>query len=461
MQEKLNSTFIEEMLKACFMSRSMFDVCKDHIQYHFFENEAHKLVWKEMILYYTSTNDLPTLGYISQKFVNDRNSSNAKRLEAALEVVNRVKGIPRPKDDDILKQLEIFVKRSLFMALATSMEELFNTNQPDKAYKLLQEESDKINGFSLKSDYIKPFIKSFEERNVKRMIDKLHGKNPVKLSSGIPDLDYYTAGWMEEGDTALVLAGSGVGKTTLLRWFGLTGLRLGFNVLHISAEESQEKLERVYDSTWTGLDLDVIDDCDFDDAKWEEIRRAMDGVEGELYLRSYETFGAVSLKDVREDIVAMTKRCKIDLVLLDYFELFEPGDGKKYVTSAEGEKARRQAIGKGIKNIAIEQKTRILAATQSSDVPPDKLNDPNFKLTRSHISGDRNAINPFSFFITINQTMDEYDKGIIRIFIDKLRYSKAKQIIRICTSYPKRFYDHIKTVKSGMISDKTKDKILK
>ena len=52
---------------------------------------------------------------------------------------------------------------------------------------------------------------------------------------------------------------------------------------------------------------------------------------------------------------------------------------------------------------------------------PDQYNNPNFILTRSHISEFKGFIKPFSNFITINQTDDEKTNSIVRLHADKFR----------------------------------------
>lgn len=69
-------------------------------------------------------------------------------------------------------------------------------------------------------------------------------------------------------------------------------------------------------------------------------------------------------------------------------------------------------------------------------------------MTRYDISEFKGAVKPFSYFGTLNQTKDEYEAGIMRIFNDKIRKKKAKQVIRICQAYEfDRFYDRNRTIK--------------
>ncbi len=87
-----------------------------------------------------------------------------------------------------------------------------------------------------------------------------------------------------------------------------------------------------------------------------------------------------------------------------------------------------------------------LTATQAMDIKPNILEDPDFYMTRSHISEFKGLVKPFSGVHTLNQTPDEYTERIMRIYNDKFRFSKAKQIVKIATDvHVGRFYSKKKT----------------
>ena len=79
--------------------------------------------------------------------------------------------------------------------------------------------------------------------------------SPQVLAQRVPfGIDYLDDkyGGMDPGDTALWIARSGVGKSTLLRWTAMSAALNGFDVLHIICEESKEKIHTKYTTMWTG-----------------------------------------------------------------------------------------------------------------------------------------------------------------------------------------------------------------
>jgi hypothetical protein len=154
------------------------------------------------------------------------------------------------------------------------------------------------------------------------------------------------------------------------------------------------------------------------------------------------------MSDVRTILFDCNKHYgHIDLVIIDYLERIDPGDSKKYSKSYEGEKMRRSTIADRMKNLALEFGTRVSTATQATDVPPEKINDPKWVMTRHNVSLAKNLPDSFSYFLTLNQTKDEKKKGLTRIYCDKLRYSDSDQIVKFYTSYEfDRFYDRQRTL---------------
>ena len=95
----------------------------------------------------------------------------------------------------------------------------------------------------------------------------------------------------------------------------------------------------------------------------------------------------------------------------------------------------------------MEQNTRVATATQASTVAPELLNNPNFYMTRYNVSEFKAIVDPFTVFLTYNQTSEEYKERCARIFIDKSRKSVGDKLISICQNYGKdKFYDRARTI---------------
>ena len=248
------------------------------------------------------------------------------------------------------------------------------------------------------------------------------------------------------------MARSGDGKTKYLRWQGVGACRRGYNVLHVQAEGSEEACMYGYDVTWTAVLMNDLKDGSISPDRYKSLKKIVEGInskKSDIYVHAFEQFSSGTMVDVREMLINHTKfHCHIDLVLVDYLERIEPGDGVKYSkTSYEGEKLRRSSIADKMKNLALEFGTRFSTATQATDIPPENLKNPEFVMTRHNVALAKNLPDSFSYFLTYNQTPDEKKKKLARIYVDKLRFNKSGQIIKIYQNYNyDRFYDRKRTL---------------
>ena len=237
---------------------------------------------------------------------------------------------------------------------------------------------------------------------------------------------------------------TGAGKSYLAIWAGLSAARRGHNVLHFQLEGTKTQVEMRYDSAWTGTlytDLKRLNEILPD--KQVKINRALEKVGGEIFVKAYTKFESVTIQEIRNFAYELMKEHDIGLIIIDYFELVDPGD-RKY---APGEERQRQdKLGKLFKALAVETGTHVLTFTQASDILPLNLKNPNFHLTQSDLSEHKTKIKPFDNFLTLNQTPDERNKNMLRIWVDKMREGESKKSVLIGQNLNySRFYSAQKT----------------
>lgn len=440
--KKLSENFILELFKICMRNKRVFEIAIEHIKFQFLPGEEYKLIWEAMFRYYEGSSQLITPGLLSQKF-----EDNIK----VIELIADIKSAFTPDKDAVLEQLEVFVKNRIFLSGYDRLGDLFNQGDKDGAFAQMGKIADQINDFTIKEQYFDKVFEGFNERHTERVKKKQLGEVfKSKIPIGIDEIDDITNGGPDRGDTFLALAQSGVGKTKFLRHVGVSCARRGYKVAHVQAEGTRDECMNGYDACWTGQKLWDIEFGNIKTETKEKIAKAQKNVRstgGEIYVESFEQFNTAKLSDVREILQNLEKaHGKIDVLLLDYFELFDPGDGKNYGPGEE--RQRRESLANKLKNIAIEFDILIVTATQASTVEPAKLNNPKFVQTRYDISEFKGVIRPFSYFVTMNQTMDEKENKLMRLYMDKIRKYKGGQVVKIYQNYDReRFYDRGKTIR--------------
>lgn len=435
---QLNADFVVELIKSMMSSEKVLMICIKNLKYQYLQTEAQKKVVKFIIDSYTVTNSTPTPGIIGQAYTGDAE---------VLALLTKVK-LARPTEnkDLLLKQLESFLKKTRFQLLYKKVADLYNMGEHDEAIDYLDKESTAINSFSLKESYYTRIFGDYEQRQAVRQAMHDDDSNQAlleKLSFGIEIIDDATRGGFNKGTSVLIMARSGGGKSTWLKWIGVRNAWAGKRVVHFQAEGTEKECNDLYDAAWTGCEVHNIERGFVDKVKQEEIKQARKSIMkegGEVIVYASETFESMSIEDAREIMLDIEQVYgKIDVAIFDYLEVFEVAG--KYMGDS-GERRRREKLANKVTNIAVEFKCGVVVATQANDIPPKVYNDPDFVLTRNHLSEFKGLIKPFSYFLTVNQTDDEYDKQLARIYADKFRKYKKNQTWFICQSMNTgRFYN--------------------
>jgi hypothetical protein len=438
-ENKLSNDYVLELLKCCFTSQKIFELCKAHLKYHYLQSEPQKKIVQYLFDTFDATNAIPTIGIIGQAHLEN------KEVIALLSQIKKIQIVPE-QHDTIINEFENFIKLSRFKAMYAKMGELFNQEKHDEAIQFAKDESEEINNFKLKASYYDTVFKDFDKRNAERQANS-ENKQSKYCIWGIEELDDITRG-IEYGRSALIMARSGGGKSTMMKWVGLSNARLGKRVVHFQAEGTKNECLAGYDAAWTSINLDDMEMGNIPQTKLVKIQKAHRDIVntgGEIYVYASEQFDSLSIQDCRNILLDIEKIYgKVDLAIFDYLEKFTVAG--KYYNSEAGERKRRSDLADKITNICVELNCAVLTAIQANDVKATDYNKPDYVMTRNSISEFKGAINPFSYFLTVNATDEEYENQICRIYCDKLRRAKRGKTVRIYQSLNNgRFCDSHRT----------------
>lgn len=450
MRDHLEESYLDELFKCCLMKKDFLHTVMSHMKTTYIPERHYQEIWKEMVRHLRVEDKPPSIGVLSQKFRQEENH---------LDAIGNIKQIVKPDFEGVLAGFEEFIRQNKFVEFYDNIGDTYNEGNKEKAYNDFKLGAEELHNFSLKEALHTKIFKGFPQRFTERLLNLDDNK---KIPFGIGLLDYYTFGGGERGDTALFLGDSGVGKSQLLINCGISAARYGFKVAHFQAEGTKRQVNDRYDANWTGTLYRDMKISNMEEKKLDAMLRKIKKMNrGEIYVEANEKFEAWTLVEVRQSLIQMIKLYgNIDLVLLDYLELFEPGDGRNYPPSEE--RFRQQSIGKLLKNLAMEFNILLITATQASAVPPQAKEEPDFVMTRWNLSEDKGKLRPFDMFITINQTADEKKSQRVRLYCDKLREYASGQVIPIMQNLEKaRFYDRKRTIEEIYAVDEDFEDIVK
>lgn len=440
-EEIINEVFLDELIHTCLYREDIVDICQSDLSYSYIAIEGYKKIFKEIYWNRKIGNTIPTLGQLYQSFKDD---------DSVTYILDKVREMKPVNVNSLKKQLETYIKRTKFIFLIERRVEEFNKPNSNKVELMdqLTRELMEVGEFSLSKNrpFFDVFDSSFEDRNELRSSEFESGMNSSSLLTwGIPMMD--GAYRFYKTEASLFIAPSGYGKTMYARAIGLGNSMIGKDVLYITPEDTQELAVTMIDCAIMGATLnDIRRGLDSNSAKiFKKSSKNIKGRGGSFKIVALEDFEGCSMSDVRNLLFDYLKSYGKfpDLLILDYLSLFDPGDGKSYPASANGEKMRKAATARKIKGLAMEMDMGVLALEQCSDIPVTLRNDDTFYITRNFIEGDKTLVKPFNWVFSHNQTDNEYSLSRVRVFCDKARGAKRGKVFRMATAFDVcRYYDH-------------------
>ena len=447
----LASNFVTELLAIALNKRTIFDIVRQYMKFSYFQIESEKKLWQWVTNRYDKTGRIPTIGQIQQQFSED---------ESVLEKVAEISDVEIDEENVgseavILDTFERFIKKMKFLEANDKITDYYNQGKKDQAWDMFVKYADEFSKFSIQDAKFETVFGDFAKRQAQRQSEDYNFR--FKIPTGIDEVDYRLGGETggpETRECVLWLGDSGAGKSQVLVHCGVSAARQGHRVAHFQLEGTKEQCLNRYDAAWTGTLYSEVKLGNIPAKKMEVSKRIINKLKrSDIIVSSEETFNAKTLVDVRRELKEMEKSYgKIDVIIIDYLELLEVGDGHNYSPSEE--RFRQAKLAKGMKMLAMEFNAVVHTATQSSNIPEECKNDPEFVITRAQLSEDKGKIRPFDIFITINQTRDEMKEEIMRLHTDKLRDYKNGDPIHICNNFAyARFYDRKRTMEMDWDSD--------
>lgn len=450
----LASNFVVELLAAALEKRTVFEIVRQYLKFSYLQIESEKKLWQWVTKRYDRTGKVPTIGQIQQQFQDDEN------VLEKLEEISDAEIDEQGGHEMIVDTFEKFIKKMKFLEANDKIADLYNQGKKEQSWDMFVKYAEDFSKFSIQSAKFETVFGDFAERQAKRRSDDWQFR--YKIPTGIDEIDYRLGGdngGPETGECVLWLGDSGAGKSQVLVSVGISAARQGFRVAHFQLEGTKEQCLNRYDAAWTGTLYQDVKLGNITAKKMEVTKRIIKKLrKSDIIVSSEETFNAKTLPDIRREVKEMEKTYgKIDVIIIDYLELLEVGDGHNYTPHEE--RFRQAKLAKGMKMLAMEFNAVVHTATQSSSIGEEQKNDPEFVITRAQLSEDKGKIRPFDIFITINQTRDESKEEIMRLHTDKLRDYKNGDPIHICNNFAyARFYDRKRTLNTDWDEYETSNK---
>jgi len=244
------------------------------------------------------------------------------------------------------------------------------------------------------------------------------------IPTGIGAIDVLTGGGLGKGEIGVILAPSGVGKTTALTIIANTAYLDDKNVAHVIFEDTKDQIKRKHYVIWAESALSRLEDEDenkrvFDNAV--EVTSKMEG-RGRLLVKRFSQEDT-TIKDIKNWMLNYQKKFgfKFDILVLDYLDCLE--SHKKSPDRNEAE----LAIVKGFEALAADFNIPAWTAIQTnrSGIGAEFVE-------AQQTGGNIKRMQKAHFFMSIAKTQAQQEANFANIRIIKARFAKDGQMFEDC-----------------------------
>jgi replicative DNA helicase len=404
----LGNTFQLQLINQIIEDKTFSSSIMDVLESSYFDNKYFKIIIqliKEYYLKYESTPSFDTLeqlikSEISQELVAKIVLDTLKQIKTApFEGVSFVqeKGLKFCKQQELQKAME-------------------------KAQKIINEgdfESyDKVEG--LVRDALQVGILDKGQSDVFSELDEVlveDYRHPIPM--GITGIDKLLKGGLAKGEIGVILAPTGVGKTTVLTKIANTAFNMGYNVLQIFFEDNPKIVQRKHFTIWTGIEPDNL--AFHKDSVMSKVREIQDTMSNKLILKKLasDTMTMNQIKNQVRKIIA--DGTKIDMIVLDYIDCVLPEQSAKDEWKAEGSIMRAFEAMCHELDIAGWTATQGNRSSISSEV-----------VTTDQMGGSIKKAQVGHVIITVAKTLQQKEMNLATIAITKSRLGKDGVVFENC-----------------------------
>lgn len=231
-------------------------------------------------------------------------------------------------------------------------------------------------------------------------------------------------GGMSRKELLMVAAMAGVGKSVALCNQAVESLMEGRKVLYVSLEMSEDKIAQRIDSITTLINQNVLkNNLDQVKERHQIFREAFPG--GNLKIKEFAT-GATNVNHIRALISQLQNYEDFtpDVILVDYLELLRP------LNDGMAEYLAQERIAQELRGLGFEYNAWVVTATQVNRAGASVE-----LITDAHLADSYGKIRTADVGISLNQTQQEYDTGVMRGYVMKSRNSRSKFVMPMLIDY--------------------------
>ena len=406
--EYLGQTFQVQLLNQIILDKNFSNVIIDVIEPGHFENKYFKILLTMIREYYAKYQCSPSFDTLEQ--IAKSEYPNELILKILMDTIQKIKDAPFEGSAFVQEKALKFCKQQELQKVMVKAQKIIDAGEFENYDKVEELVRNALQVGERNNDTGEVFF---------NLDDVLNDDYRHPIPMGIDGIDNLLKGGLAKGEIGVILAPTGVGKTTILSKIANTGFNLGYNVLQIFFEDNPKIIQRKHFTMWTKI---APDDLSLHKeevmSRVEEIKNNM---QNKLILKKLPS-DVHTMNQIKNQVRKMiADGIKIDLIVLDYIDCVVPNKMLSDEWKSEGAVMRAFEAMCHELNIAGWTATQGNRSSISSEV-----------VTTDQMGGSIKKAQVGHVIISVAKTLQQKEMKLATIAITKSRLGKDGVIFENC-----------------------------
>ena len=404
----LGNTFQIQLINQLILNKEFARAIIDVLDSKYFDNQYFKIITQMIKEYYIKYESVPTFETLDQLTRSEISSDSARKI--VLDTLIQIRDVSFDGHQFVIEKALKFCKQQELQKVMTKAQKIIDKGDFE-SYDQLEEMVNK----ALQVGEIDE-AEHDVFTNLDQVLDEDY-RHPIPM--GIAGIDNLLKGGLAKGELGVILAPTGVGKTTVLTKICNHAFNLGYNVLQIFFEDNPKIIQRKHFTLWTGI---APDELSFHkDAVMEKVRDIKENTTNRLILKKYAS-DTLTMSQIKNQIRKMiAEGTKIDMISLDYIDCVVPDKNLGDEWKSEG------SVMRGFEAMCHELDVAGWTATQGnrSSISSDVV-------TTDQMGGSIKKAQVGHVIITVAKSLQQKEMKLATIAITKSRIGRDGVVFENC-----------------------------
>lgn len=406
--EYLGNNFQLQLLNQIIVDKEFSQSIIDVIENNYFENKYFKIIIQMVKEYYIKYDHTPSFDTLEQITKSELQQETASKI--VLDTIKKIKDAPIDGVAFVQEKALKFCKQQELQKVMKKAQKIIDGGEFEN-YDTLEELVREALMVGSKDTSLMDVFS-----NLDQVLDEDY-RHPIPM--GIPGIDRLLKGGLAKGEIGVILAPTGVGKSTILTKISNHAFNLGFNVLQIFFEDNPKVIQRKHYTLWTKIHPDELSERR--EEVIQKVRHIEETMPNKLDLKKLPS-DTKTMSQIKNEIRKMiADGTKVDMVVLDYIDCVVPDKNLGDEWKSEG------SVMRGFEAMCHELNLVGWTATQGN-----RSSISSEVVTTDQMGGSIKKAQVGHVIITVAKTLQQKEMKLATIAITKSRVGDDGVVFENC-----------------------------